>query len=335
MWTRTFAVQTIQLQPADCIERMPELPDIAIYREALERRVVDRVLRRISIRSPFLIRTIDPPIDAAEGMTVRAITTVGKRVVLELISSRSDYPQLYLVFHLMIAGRLLWKPAGTKPTGKIDLAAFEFEPASPDGATLILTEASQLKRASLHVLSSREQLKDMDPGGIDPLACTSEDFSRVLRAHNRTLKRALTDPHTISGVGNAYSDEILHAARLSPISHSGKLSDQQFATLHAAMQLTLHLWTQRLRREFDLIDDAGNPSLGRFPGVGEITAFRPDFAVHGRFKKPCPVCGTKVARIVRADNEFNYCPTCQTSGKLLADRALSRLLKEDWGKEET
>ncbi len=317
---------------------MPELPDIAVYREAIERRVVGRVLRRVSIRSPFLVRTIDPPVDAAEGATVRGVRMLGKRIVFVLeptaAAGMNRGGQMFLVIHLMIAGRLLWKPGGAKPAGRIDLAAFEFEPASTDGATLVLTEASQLKRASLHVLSSLEQLKDMDPGGIDPLTCTIEGLARVLRAHNRTLKRALTDPHTISGIGNAYSDEILQAARLSPILLTSKLTDGHIAAMHAAMRSALTLWTQRLRREFDLVDERGNETFGRFPGVGEITAFRPDFSVHGRFGKPCPVCGTKVARIVRAESEFNYCPTCQTGGKLLADRSLSRLLKEDWGKEE-
>lgn len=315
---------------------MPELPDIAEYREALERRIVGRVLKRISNRSPFLVRTIDPPINAAEGATVAKVSTLGKRIVLELTSTNETKNQanLFLVFHLMIAGRFLWKPAGAKPTGKIDLAAFEFEPSASDGATLVLTEASQLKRASLHVLSSLEQLKSIDPGGVDPLTCSVAECAIALRALTRTLKRALTDPHTISGIGNAYSDEILHASRMSPIMLTSKLSDQQCATLHAAMQSTLELWTQRLQREFGLVDESGHAASGRIPGVGDITAFRPDFAVHGRFGKPCPVCKTKVARIVRADSEFNYCPTCQTGGKLQADRSLSRLLKEDWGKEE-
>lgn len=314
---------------------MPELPDITVYREALERRVVGRVLKRISIRSPFLVRTIDPPVDAAEGLRVCEVGTLGKRIVFGLtdVSASQKPPSLFLVLHLMIAGRLLWKPAGTKPTGKIDLAAFEFEPADEDGATLILTEASQLKRASLHVVSNRDQLKDMDPGGADPLTCSLDAFASALKAHNRTLKRALTDPHTISGIGNAYSDEILHAAKLSPILLTSKLTDAQLTSLHTSMMSTLVLWTERLRREFGLVDEHGVPQHGRFPGVGEITAFRPDFAVHGRFGKPCPVCKTKVARIVRAESEFNYCPTCQTGGKLLADRSLSRLLKDDWGTE--
>lgn len=315
---------------------MPELPDIAVYREALEQRIVGRVLKRISNRSPFLVRTIDPPINAVEGATVAKVSTLGKRIVLELTSTNETKNQanLFLVFHLMIAGRFLWKPAGAKPTGKIDLAAFEFEPSASDGATLVLTEASQLKRASLHVLSSLEQLRSIDTGGVDPLTCSVADFAVALRAHNRTLKRALTDPHTISGIGNAYSDEILHAARMSPIMLTSKLSEQQCATLHVATRSTLELWTQRLQREFGLVDESGRAASGRFPSVGDITAFRPDFAVHGRFGKPCPVCKNKVARIVRVDNEFNYCPTCQTGGKLLADRSLSRLLKEDWGKEQ-
>lgn len=306
---------------------MPELPDITIYREALEHRILDRTLRSITIKSPFLLRTVDTPLDACEGRRVAGVSILAKRIVLHLEGD------LFLVLHLMIAGRLLWKPAGSRPSGKIDLAAFTFEPAAPDGACLILTEASPQKRASLHVLASRADLASMDPGGLDPLTCTAPQLAAALRRANRTLKRALTDPATIQSIGNAYSDEILHAAKLSPILLTSKLTDDHIARLRDAIQSTLTLWTIRLRREFGLLDATNHPAPGRFPGVGDITAFRPDFAAHGKFNQPCPTCATKIARIVRADNECNYCPTCQTAGKLLADRSLSRLLKEDWGKE--
>jgi formamidopyrimidine-DNA glycosylase len=294
---------------------VPELPDITVYLDALERRIRGCVLRGVVIKSPFLLRTFDPPIDAVEGRRVVGLERLGKRIVIGLEGD------LFLVIHLMIAGRLLWKPPGAKPTGKIDLAAFGFE-----HGTLMLTEASPKKRASLHVVSGRAALTAMDPGGIDPLSCTPEQFREALTRESRTLKRALASPHLFSGIGNAYSDEILHAAGLSPVQLTRNLSPDEIARLHAATRDRLIHWTERLRHEFGL-DGFGE---GRFPGSGEITAFRPDFAVHGRFGKPCPVCTSPVQRIVHAENQTNYCPTCQTGGRILADRSLSRLLKDDW-----
>lgn len=288
---------------------MPELPDITIYVEALRPRAVGQRLDRVRIKSPFLLRTFEPPIEAVAGRTVTGVSRLGKRIVLGLEGD------LFLVIHLMIAGRLLWKDAGRAPTGKIDLATFEF-----GSGTLLLTEASQKRRASLHVVRGEPALKALDAGGIDVFTAAPAQFTAALRRENRTLKRAMTDPRTLSGVGNAYSDEILHAAGLSPIKLTSALSGDEFDRLLAAARSTLELWTQRLRDEF----------RGRFPGQGQITAFRDGFAVHGRFGMPCPVCGTKVQRIVRADNETNYCPKCQTGGKILADRSLSRLLKDDW-----
>jgi formamidopyrimidine-DNA glycosylase len=288
---------------------VPELPDITIYIEALRPRVLGQRLDRVRIKSPFLLRTFEPSIDAAAGRTVMDISRLGKRIVLGLGGD------LFLVIHLMIAGRLLWKDPGRGPTGKIDLATFEFATG-----TLLLTEASQKRRASLHVIQGAAGLRALDAGGIDVLAATPAELATALRRENRTLKRALTDPRTVSGIGNAYSDEILHAAGLSPIRLTSTLTDSDAAKLLDAARGTLELWTQRLREEF----------RGRFPGQGQITAFRDGFAVHGRFGMPCPVCGTKVQRIVRADNETNYCPKCQTGGRVLADRSLSRLLKDDW-----
>lgn len=312
---------------------VPELPDIELLRGALGARVVGATLRRVRIKSPFVLRTFDPPIDEVEGKRVTDVERLGKRLVLALESD------LFLVLHLMIAGRLLWKPGDVGAKGKLDLAAFVFEvdghesdaarglegpaPAAsaPGGlATLLFTEASQKKRASLHVVRGRAALAEHDPGGIEPLTCSRADFTRVLRAENRTLKRRLTDPRAFSGIGNAYSDEILHHARLSPIRLTSAIEDAEVARLHASTRQVLTLWCERLEQEFD----------GRFPGVGEITAFRPDFAVHGRYGKPCPVCNSPVQRIVHAENEINYCATCQTGGKVLADRSLSRLLKDDW-----
>ena len=289
---------------------MPELPDIEAYLGALRPRVVDHLLSRILIKGPFLLRTFDPPVEAAEGKRVVSVERLGKRIVLGLDG------ELFLVIHLMIAGRLLWKAAGTKPTGKIDLARFDFE----EFGVLVLTEASPKKRASLHVIRGREALAAHDRGGIDVLACSSVDFGRVLTSENRTLKRRLTDPRAFSGIGNAYSDEILHAARLSPIKLTNSLKPDEIARLHENAVRVLKDWSDRLRTEFK----------DRFPSVGEITAFRPEFAVHGKYGKPCPVCGSPVQRIVHAENETNYCATCQTGGKVLADRSLSRLLKDDW-----
>lgn len=295
---------------------MPELPDITVYAEALHRRVVGTTLDRVRIHSPALLKTFDPPIDSAEGATVTRVSRLGKRIVLHLNTDTA------LVFHLMIAGRFRWSDdtsAATKK-GKIDLAAFVFS-----NGTLTLTEASQLKRASLHLVHERD-LHQHDPKGLDVLTCTPQAFAAALRATTRTLKRALTDPRTLDGIGNAYSDEILHAARLSPTQRTTNLTDEELTRLHAAAKSTLEHWTATLLHEFAL--DRRGP--GRFPGPGDITAFRPDFAVHGKFKQPCPVCGTKVQRVVQGDREWNYCPRCQTGGKVLADRSLSRLLKQDW-----
>ncbi|MGE3107256.1 MAG: Fpg/Nei family DNA glycosylase [Phycisphaerales bacterium] len=309
---------------------MPELPDIAVYIDALAPRVIGRTLVSARIRTPSLLRTFEPPLESVIGARVRTIERVGKRIALGFERDR------FLVIHLMIAGRLLWKPLGVKPKGKIDSAWLAFESRGAlDGAnvasdvaegTLLLTEAGTRKRASLHVLEGRDALRGIDPGGIDPLGCTVRAFSAALTRESRTLKRILTSPALFSGIGNAYSDEILHAARLSPIKKSSSLTPDEIGRLFEATRSTLDLWTQRLRREFGL--ERGGP--GRFPRAGEITAFRPDFAVHGRFGKPCPACGSTVQRIIRADSEINYCATCQNHGKLLADRSLSRLLKDDW-----
>lgn len=294
---------------------MPELPDISVYVEALKPRVVGRVLERVSIKGPFLLRTYDPPVDAVEGRTVTGVGRLGKRIVLDLGED------LHLVIHLMIAGRLLWKPAGTNAAGKIDLAALSFGEAG----VLVLTEASTKKRAGVWVVTG-EGLRGLNPGGLDVSTCGLSRFAAVLGAENRTLKRALTNPRAFDGIGNAYSDEILHAARLSPVKLTGSMSPEEVARLHAAAVETLARWTARLKAEFGV----GDGREGRFPGVGEITAFRPDFAVHGRYGKACPVCGDPVQRIVHAENEVNYCATCQNGGRVLADRSLSKLLGKDW-----
>ena len=288
---------------------MPELPDIAAYITALERRVLGQTLQKIRIQSAFLLRTADPPISAAEGRIVQELARVGKRITFRLDGD------LWLVLHLMIAGRLHWRPAGAKLAGKNSLAAFDFFAGS-----LVLTEAGSKRRASLFLLSGREALLSVDPGGIDVLACDSAAFRAALSSENRTLKRALTDPRVVSGIGNAYSDEILHAAQLSPLALTQKLSEAEWERLFTATQNTLRLWIERLREE------AGDG----FPE--KVTAFRPEMAVHGRFGQPCPRCGQTVQRIRYADNETNYCPRCQTGGKLLADRGLSRLLGKDWPK---
>jgi formamidopyrimidine-DNA glycosylase len=286
---------------------MPELPDIIVYQDAVERRVAGTPLKRARIASPFLLRTVAPPLSAIEGRVVQHVERLGKRLVF---AAEGD---LFLVLHLMIAGRLHWKPAGAMPPKRVGLAAFDF----PAG-TLTLTEAGSKKRASLHLVASRDALRALDPGGIDVLAATTDQFAGVLRSRSHTLKRALTDPHLFSGIGNAYSDEILHAARLSPLQLTRNLSDEEVRRLYEATGLVLRLWIERLR------DEAG----GEFPE--KVTAFRDDMAVHGRFGKPCPRCGAPVQRIVYAENEANYCARCQTGGRLLADRALSRLLREDW-----
>ena len=288
---------------------MPELPDIVVYIESLEARILGAALEDVRLGNPFVLRSVDPPLKEAVGMTVRGLHRLGKRIVIGLDGD------LHLVIHLMIAGRLHWRAPGAKLPGKRGLAAFDFA----DG-TLILSEAATRKRASLHVVRGAAALAEHDPGGLEVLDADIETFGRALTATNHTLKRALTDPRTFSGIGNAYSDEILHAARLSPIKWTQKLSDGEIARLFDAVRTTLNDWTDRLRAS------AG----GKFPE--KVTAFRPDMAVHGRYREPCPVCGAPVQRIAYASNETNYCAKCQTGGKLLADRALSRLMHKDWPK---
>lgn len=290
---------------------MPELPDITIYREAIEHRTLGHTLTRLSIRSPFLLRTFEPPADAAENRRVLTVGRMGKRIILSLEAD------LHLVIHLMIAGRFRWYSAAEplpKPS-KIELARLTF-----DTGTLALTEASTKKRAALHIVQGQAALEAHRPPGLELFEAPDADLIARLRAENRTLKRALTDPRLFSGIGNAYSDEILHAARMSPTTLTRSLSDEDAARLITAARDTLTRWTTTLRADV----------ASRFPGPGNITAFRPDFAVHGRFGKPCPVCGTTVQRIIHAENETNYCPRCQTGGRILADRSLSRLLKDDW-----
>ena len=286
---------------------MPELPDITVYIEALEQRILGRVLERIQIRGPFLLRTAKPPVEAIQGHTVKELRRVGKRIALKFDNN------LWLVFHLMIAGRFDWGQKRVTPDGRRTLAALDF-----DSGTLTLTEAGTKKRASLHVVEGDEELAKLDPGGLEVLDATLGEFTAALTASNHTLKRALTDPHMFSGIGNAYSDEILHAARLSPVKLTQRMKDDEILRLYEAVQHSLQEWTQRLREQ------AGN----KFPE--KVTAFRKGMAAHGRYGQPCPVCGTKIQRIRYASNETNYCPHCQTEGKLLADRALSRLLREDW-----
>ena len=286
---------------------MPELPDIVLYLEHLAPRVVNQTLERVVVRSPFLVRTFDPPISEAAGKRVLALRRMGKRIVFELEGG------LFLVVHLMIAGRLRWKPPGTKPPGKVGLAAFEFA-----SGVLILTEAGTKRRASVHLVKGEESLRQFDRGGLEVLDADSASFATRLRSESHTLKRALTDPRLFSGIGNAYSDEILHQARLSPLARTGKLTDEEVNRLYHATRATLEHWIAKLREE----------EGEKFPE--KVTAFREGMAVHGRYKLPCPVCGTPVQRIRYADNETNYCAGCQTGGRLLADRAMSRLLKEDW-----
>jgi formamidopyrimidine-DNA glycosylase len=286
---------------------MPELPDITVYIERLRPRIQGQVLEKGETASPFLLRSVDPPLSAIEGRRITDLLRLGKRIVW------SFDDDLYLVLHLMIAGRLHWKPLGAKLPGKVGLAAFRF----PNG-TLTLTEAGSKKRASLHVVRGPRALEDHDPGGIDVLSAGVDSFAAALTRESHTLKRALTDPRLFSGIGNAYSDEILHAAQLSPLALTHRLRREEIARLLKATKKTLIDWTQRLREE------AGDD----FPE--KVTAFRDGMAVHGRFGQPCPTCGSTVQRIVYAENETNYCPRCQTEGKVLADRSLSRLLKEDW-----
>ncbi len=286
---------------------MPELPDIALYLDALASRVVGKQLERLRIASPFLLRTADPPVADLVGRAIRDVRRLGKRIVLAL---EDDY---FVVLHLMIAGRLHWKSAGALIPRRAGLAAFDF----PNG-TLLLTEAGTKHRASLHILRGAAALAAHDPGGLDVLAATLEQFRSALTRESHTLKRALTDPHLLDGIGNAYSDEILHAARLSPLRLTSRITPEESERLFHAVRHTLTSWIARLRAE----------TGDGFPE--KVTAFREGMAVHGRFKKPCPVCGSPVQRIRYANNEVNYCATCQTGGRLLADRSLSRILKQDW-----
>lgn len=293
---------------------MPELPDLTVYLEALERHTRGATLERIRVASPSLLRSVTPPLSQAEGSRVEAIGRLGKRLVIELEG------ELFLVLHLMIAGRLRWKRAGAKIARKGGHAAFDFGPsaAGVPGGSLLLTEASTRKRASLHLVAGRDELAEHDPGGREVFDCSLADFRAGLAAGNHTLKRALTDPHLFAGIGNAYSDEILHRARLSPVKLTSSLSDDESERLFAAARSVLSEWTERLR---------GQNGDG-FPD--KVTAFHPEMAAHGRFGQPCPDCGSAIQRIRYAENETDYCARCQTGGKLLADRALSRLLKKDW-----
>lgn len=288
---------------------MPELPDLTVYLEALERSIFGRRLEAVRLFSPFVLRSVEPPLDAAAGRRVVGLSRLGKRLVVELEG------ELFLVAHLMIAGRLRWAKRGAKPPGRIALAAFDF-----DHGSLLLTEASKKKRAALHLVAGRAALAAHDPGGVEPLAASDGQLRAVLARENRTLKRALTDPRLLAGIGNAYSDEILWMGRLSPFLRTGQLDEEEWQRLLAAIRSTLVEWTDRLRAE------AGD----RFPE--KVTAFRPGMAVHGRFGERCPRCGGAVQRVVYAENEANYCPGCQTGGRLLADRALSQLLHGDWPK---
>ena len=299
---------------------MPELPDVVVYVEALKRHIVGRPLQRINLLSPFVLRSVDPPIESVARQTVRDVRRVGKRIVLVFpetgLRDDQDNPStLFLVIHLMIAGRLRWREPGRKVGmgPKMILATFEFS-----NGTLFFTEASSKKRASMQLVRGEAALRALDPGGVEPLEATEERFRDALTRENHTLKRALTDPHLFSGIGNAYSDEILHAARLSPLKLTRALGDEEVTRLYDATRATLRVWIDHLRRE----------AKEGFPET--VTAFRPEMAVHGRYKEPCPVCGAPVQRIVYAENECNYCARCQTGGRLLADRSLSRLLKDDW-----
>jgi formamidopyrimidine-DNA glycosylase len=286
---------------------LPELPDVAAYIEALERRLPGARLERVRLLTPFLLRSVEPPLGAAAGKTVTGLRRLGKRIVVVLEDD------LFLVLHLMIAGRLHWRPAGARAPGKIGLAAFDFSTG-----TLVMTEAGTRKRASLDLVRGEAALAAHDPGGIEVLDADLAAFRQALVAENHTLKRVLTDPRVFSGIGNAYSDEILHRARLSPVKHSQALSDDEMQRLHAAARAVLTGWIERLRAQ------AGEG----FPEG--VTAFRPEMAVHGRYGQPCPDCGAPVQRIVYAENETNYCARCQTGGRMLADRSLSRLLHADW-----
>ena len=286
---------------------MPELPDVLLYIESLKPRILNQVLERVRLASPFVVRSVTPPISAIYGSKVLGIRRLGKQIVFQF------EPDLFAIIHLMIAGRFQWKERGARIPGKLGLAAFDF----PTG-TLLLTEAGSKKRASVYIIQGERDLATFDRGALDVLASSPEQFRDALTRENHTLKRSLTDPRLFSGIGNAYSDEILHRARLSPMKLTAKLTDEEITRLHIAAKSTLTEWIDRLRAE------AGSD----FPS--KVTAFRPEMAVHGRYGKPCPACGSPVQRIVYAENECNYCATCQTEGRLLADRALSRLLKQDW-----
>jgi formamidopyrimidine-DNA glycosylase len=288
---------------------VPELPDVEVYLLHLRRRVVGQELAALRVASPFLVRSFDPPIREVHGRRVAAVRRVGKRIVFDFDGD------LHLVLHLMISGRLRWRPPGTKVAAKVGLAAFDFA-----AGTLLLTEASTKKRASLYLVRGDDAVRALDPGGIEPLDADATAFADALRRENHTIKRALTDPHLLSGIGNAYSDEILWRAQMSPVRLTQKMTDEEYARLHDATQATLREWTERLARE----------TGDEFPE--KVTAFRDEMAVHGRYKQPCPRCGSPVQRIAYADNESNYCARCQTGGKLLADRGLSRLLRGDWPK---
>jgi formamidopyrimidine-DNA glycosylase len=288
---------------------VPELPDITVYIDALERRVLGRAMWRVQLVSPFVLRSVDPPITEVGGKTVRELRRMGKRIVFALDDD------LFLVIHLMVAGRFKWHDKTPKLSRRLALAAFEFE-----SGTLVLTEAGTKRRASIYLVRGEAGLRDFDRGGLEILDSSITDFTARLRAENHTLKRSLADPRLFSGIGNAYSDEILHRAKLSPLLLTSKLTDEQAERLHTATISTMIEWIARLREE----------TGEKFPE--KVTAFRPEMAVHGKFREPCPVCGTPVQRIRYADNETDYCPTCQTGGKLLADRGMSRLLKKDWPK---
>jgi formamidopyrimidine-DNA glycosylase len=286
---------------------MPELPDITVYLEALDQRITGQTLERIRLHSPFLLRSTDPPLSTATPRPVTTLRRIGKRIAIGLTDD------LWLVLHLMIAGRLHWRKPGAPLAGRNALAAFDFSSGS-----LVLTEAGSERRASLHLVRGEAGLRALDPGGIDPVTTPLDEFAARLVSENHTLKRALTDPTLFSGIGNAYSDEILHRAKLSPLSLTRNLKHEEIARLHHSIHTVIVEWIDRLRRD----------AAGRFPE--KVTAFRPEMAVHGKYKQLCPVCGAKVARIRYASNETNYCPRCQTAGRLLADRALSRLLGDDW-----
>ena len=288
---------------------MPEYPDLTVYLEVLESRIVGQMLEGVRLASPFVVRTADPPVKVLHGRPVQGLRRIGKRLVFVFEGD------LFLVIHLMIAGRFQWRDKGAKIPGRVGLAAFDF----PNG-TLLLTEASTKKRASIHLVQGEAALATFDRGGLEIFGATFDEFARVLRSENHTLKRALTDPRLLSAVGNAYSDEILHRAKLSPLRLTQKLDDEELRRLWEATREVLEEWTARLRAEVG----EGFPE--------KVTAFRPEMAVHGRYRQPCPVCGAPIQRIVHAENETNYCARCQNEGRLLADRALSRLLKEDWPK---